>query len=191
MHSPESQRGCTGAPIGALQAEPKDWKQLFMLSWANGSPVRTSLIIMIGKNVKQDDSNNEVTVSGCGEQIDDILDGLVGAVIGGFESTVWAMSRVWSVVEAAIGKWSAQPSQRRPCCRRFSLRRNPSGRGSSIRPTRAGRCRAGVEALVADPAVARRSLRHSPGRGRQQGRQAQSHSRGVAHRQAGLARHRL
>jgi hypothetical protein len=29
----------------------------------------------------QDDSNNEVAVSGCGEQIDDILDGLVGAVI--------------------------------------------------------------------------------------------------------------
>ena len=34
-------------------------------------------------------------------------------------------------------------------------------------------------------------LRHSPGRGRQQSRQAQSHSRGTAHRQAGLARHRL
>ena len=53
--------------------------------------------------------NNEVAASGCGEQIDDILDGLVGAVIGGFESAVWAMLRVWSVVEAAVGKWPAQP----------------------------------------------------------------------------------
>ena len=34
------------------------------------------------KNVKQQDSNNEVDTSGCGEQIDDILDGLVGAVMG-------------------------------------------------------------------------------------------------------------
>ena len=59
--------------------------------------------------VKQDDFNNEVAASGCGEQIDDILDGLVGAVIGGFESAVWAMLRVWSVVEAAVGKGSAQP----------------------------------------------------------------------------------
>ena len=84
-----------------------------------------------------------------------------------------------------------QPGERRPRRRRFSLRRHPPGRGSSVRPARAGRCRAGVEALVADPAAARRSLRHSPGRGRQQSRQAQSHSRGTAHRQAGLARHRL
>ena len=55
------------------------------------------------------DSNYEVAVSSCGEQIDDILDGLVGAVIGGFESAVWAMLRVRSVVEAAVGKGSAQP----------------------------------------------------------------------------------
>jgi hypothetical protein len=61
------------------------------------------------KNVKQNDFNNEVAASGCGEQIDDILDGLVSAMIGGFESAVWAMLRVWSVVEAAVGKRSAQP----------------------------------------------------------------------------------
>jgi hypothetical protein len=54
-----------------------------------------------------DDSNYEVAASSCGEQIDDILDGLVGAVIGGFESAVWAMLRVWAVVEAAVGKGSA------------------------------------------------------------------------------------
>ena len=84
-----------------------------------------------------------------------------------------------------------QPSQRRPRRRRLSLWRNSSGRGAFIRAARTGRCRAGVEALVADPAAARRALRHSPGGGRQQSRQAQSHSRGASHRQASLARHRL
>jgi hypothetical protein len=53
--------------------------------------------------------NNEVSGSGCGEQNDDILYGFVSAIIGGFESAVWAMLRVWSVVEAAVGKRSAQP----------------------------------------------------------------------------------
>ena len=58
-------------------------------------------------NYEVEDSNYEVAASNCGEQIDDILDGVVGAVIGGFESAVWAMLRVWSVVEAAVGKGSA------------------------------------------------------------------------------------
>ena len=61
------------------------------------------------RDVKQDDSNNEVAPSRGGEQIDDVLDGLVGAVVGSFESAVWAMLRVRTVVEAAVGKWSAQP----------------------------------------------------------------------------------
>src|SRR5882757_4201042 len=63
----------------------------------------------VARFVKQDDSNNEVAPSCGGEQIDDVLDGLVGAVVGGFESAVWAMLRVRTVVEAAVGKWSAQP----------------------------------------------------------------------------------
>jgi DNA topoisomerase/Nucleotidyl transferase AbiEii toxin, Type IV TA system len=83
-----------------------------------------------------------------------------------------------------------QPGERRPRRRWFLLRRNPSGRGSFARPARTGRCHAGVEALVADPAAARRSLRHSTGGRRQQSRQAQSHSRGIAYRQAGLDRDR-
>src|SRR6476659_9365795 len=58
---------------------------------------------------KQDDSNKEVAPARGGEQIDDVLDGLVGAVVGGFESAVWAMLRVRTVVEAAVGKWSGQP----------------------------------------------------------------------------------
>ena len=41
----------------------------------------------------------------------------------------------------------------------------------------------GLEALVADTSATRRSLRHSPGRGRQQSRQARGPSRGAAHRQ--------
>src|ERR1700720_761107 len=61
------------------------------------------------RDVKQDDSNNEVAPSRGGEQIDDILDGLVGAVVGGFKSAVWAILRVRTAVEAAVGKWSAQP----------------------------------------------------------------------------------
>ena len=84
-----------------------------------------------------------------------------------------------------------QSSERRPRRRRFSLRRNPSGRGPFVRPARTGGCCAGLEALVADTFAARRPLRHSPGRRRQQSRQAPSHSRGTAHRQAGLASHRL
>ena len=44
-----------------------------------------------------------------GEQIDNVLDGFVGAVVGGFELAVWAVLRVRAVVEAAVGKRSAQP----------------------------------------------------------------------------------
>ena len=61
------------------------------------------------RDVKQDDSDDEVAPSRGGEQIDDILDGLVGAVVGDFESAVWAILRIRTTVEAAVGKWSAQP----------------------------------------------------------------------------------
>jgi hypothetical protein len=61
------------------------------------------------RDVKQDDSNNEVAPSRGGEQIDDVLDGLVGAVVGGFESAVRAILRVRTAVEAAVGEGSAQP----------------------------------------------------------------------------------
>ena len=61
------------------------------------------------RDVKQDESNNEVAPSRGDEQIDDVLDGLVGAVVGGFKSAVWAILRVRTAVEAAVGKWSAQP----------------------------------------------------------------------------------
>jgi hypothetical protein len=73
-------------------------------SAATDHPLDSSL-----RDVKQDDSNNEVAPSRGGEQIDDVLDGLVGAVVGGFESAVRAILRVRTAVEAAVGKGSAQP----------------------------------------------------------------------------------
>jgi hypothetical protein len=34
---------------------------------------------------------------------------LSAAVVGDFESAVWAILRIRTAVEAAVGKWSAQP----------------------------------------------------------------------------------
>jgi hypothetical protein len=76
----------------------------FALPNAAGKSLDSSL-----RDVKEDDSNNEVAPSRGGEQIDDVLDGFVGAVVGGFKSAVWAILRVRTAVEAAVGKWSAQP----------------------------------------------------------------------------------
>ena len=44
---------------------------------------------------------------GC-QQLDNLLDGFVGAVVCGFELALWAVFWVWLVVEAAVGEWSAQ-----------------------------------------------------------------------------------
>jgi hypothetical protein len=46
--------------------------------------------------------------SGCRQEIDDLFDGVVGAVVGGFEATVWPMLGVRPVVKAAVGERSAQ-----------------------------------------------------------------------------------
>jgi hypothetical protein len=45
---------------------------------------------------------------GCGQEIDDVLDGFVGAVVGEFEAAAWAMVGVRPVVKAAVGERSAQ-----------------------------------------------------------------------------------
>jgi len=74
-----------------------------------GLTVPQSILVRADGDVKEDDSNNEVAPSRGGEQIDDVLDGFVGAVVGGFKSAVWAILRVRTAVEAAVGKWSAQP----------------------------------------------------------------------------------
>jgi hypothetical protein len=44
---------------------------------------------------------------GC-QQLDNLLDGFVGAVVCGFELALWAVFWVGLVVEAAVGEWSAQ-----------------------------------------------------------------------------------
>src|SRR6476646_6630438 len=57
------------------------------------------------RDVKQDDSNNEVAPSRGGEQIDDVLDGLVGAVVAGFESDEGpdgGGSGCWQVFRTAV-----------------------------------------------------------------------------------------
>ncbi len=43
------------------------------------------------------------------EQIDDVLNGFVGAVVGGFEPAVWAVVGVRAVMEAAVGERPAEP----------------------------------------------------------------------------------
>ena len=44
-----------------------------------------------------------------GKQIDDLLNGFVGAVICGFQFTVWLVTGDWAVVEAAVGERTAEP----------------------------------------------------------------------------------
>jgi hypothetical protein len=43
------------------------------------------------------------------EHIDNLLDGFVGAVVGGFKLAVWTVFKVRLVVEAAIRDGSAEP----------------------------------------------------------------------------------
>src|SRR5262244_1661129 len=58
-------------------------------------------------NCRPEESNN-LEASG-GQEIDDLLNGVVGAVVGGFEFAGWLVSGIWAVVEAAVGERSAQP----------------------------------------------------------------------------------
>ena len=46
--------------------------------------------------------------SGRRHEVDDALDGGVGAVIGGFEPAVGTVLRVWPVMEAAVGERPTQ-----------------------------------------------------------------------------------
>ena len=43
-----------------------------------------------------------------GEKINDLLDGFVGAVVGGFELAAWLVVDVWLVMEAAVGEGAAE-----------------------------------------------------------------------------------
>jgi hypothetical protein len=44
-----------------------------------------------------------------GKQIDDLLDGFVGAVICGLQFTAWLVTGDRAVVEAAVGERTAEP----------------------------------------------------------------------------------
>src|SRR5262249_46954262 len=59
------------------------------------------------ENHRQEESNN-LSASG-GKQIDDLLNGIVGAVVGGFEFARWLVRGIWAVLEAAVGGKSAPP----------------------------------------------------------------------------------
>src|SRR5262249_7392672 len=59
------------------------------------------------ENRRPEESNNP-EASG-GKQIDDLLNGVVGAVVGGFEFARWLVDGIWAVMEAAVGEGSAQP----------------------------------------------------------------------------------
>lgn len=59
------------------------------------------------ENRRPEESNN-LEASG-GKQIDDLLNGVVGAVVGGFEFARWLVSAIWAMMEAAVGERSAQP----------------------------------------------------------------------------------
>src|ERR1700745_580067 len=58
--------------------------------------------------VDKKSSTNARRMSG-GKQIDDLLNGFVGAVVGGFEFAVGLVTGVGEMVEAAVGEWAAEP----------------------------------------------------------------------------------
>src|SRR6266850_1490750 len=59
------------------------------------------------ENRRQKEFNNRTLRSG-GEEIDDLLNSLIGAVVGGFELAGRLVMRVGAVVEAAVGEWAAE-----------------------------------------------------------------------------------
>src|ERR1700756_3687049 len=59
------------------------------------------------ENHRQEGSNN-LTASG-GKQVDDLLDGFIGAVVGGFEFAGRLVSDVGAAMEAAVGERAAEP----------------------------------------------------------------------------------
>src|SRR6201989_2075544 len=58
--------------------------------------------------VDKKSSTNARRMSG-GKQIDDLLNGFVGAVVGGFEFAVGLVTGVGGMVEAAVGEGAAEP----------------------------------------------------------------------------------
>jgi hypothetical protein len=48
------------------------------------------------------------SVSGGSDQFDDALNGVIGAMISGFETAVRTMLGIWTTMEATVGQRSAQ-----------------------------------------------------------------------------------
>ena len=74
-------------------------------------PYRASGLDSYLRDHRQNESNIVIEAPGrssCSQEIDDALDGGVGAVIGGFEPAVWTVLRVRPVMEAAVGEGAAQ-----------------------------------------------------------------------------------
>src|SRR5258705_13650151 len=53
-------------------------------------------------------SSTIATLRSGGQQIDDLLNGVVGAVVGGFELAGWLVMGIGAVVEAAVGERAAE-----------------------------------------------------------------------------------
>src|SRR5215469_6603054 len=73
---------------------------------SDGSAPRIGLLDSSQQNCRPEESNN-LEASG-GQEIDDLLNGVVGAVVGGFEFAGWLVSGIWAVREAAVGQRSAE-----------------------------------------------------------------------------------
>ena len=69
---------------------------------------------------RRPEESNNLEASG-GKQIDDLLNGVVGAVVGGFEFARWLVSGIWAMMEAAVGERSAQPFVEEEEEQRFGL----------------------------------------------------------------------
>ena len=54
-------------------------------------------------------SSTIATLRSGGQQIDDLLNGFVGAVVGGFELAGWLVMGIGAVVKAAVGERAAEP----------------------------------------------------------------------------------
>jgi hypothetical protein len=57
----------------------------------------------------QTGSDTIATRASRGEQIDDVLDSSIGAVICGFQPAGWLVTGGRTVMEAAMGEWAAEP----------------------------------------------------------------------------------
>jgi len=58
--------------------------------------------------VNRNTSTLDKVTSGCGEQVNDVLDGLIGFVVCGFEFAIGPMRGIGFVMKAAVGQRTAE-----------------------------------------------------------------------------------